>query len=255
MVVFKTASDIEARVVRGLLESHGIASMMSSGLPRSIFRWRSRATATSESRSGPKMRKRRALIEGHRVDVPGGRVVALRNEFSALDTRLATFSRCGLLEHALNPHVARERGCKRRRHRQRIARFLGDAVLGFAIADLLFRRFPDRDEGWKSKIKAALVSTTSWPAWPKGSARRSSAARAWRRKDRRPPQQALLADGTRRDRRHLPGRRRRTGDGVHRPPVRGLIDEARAPAAMIRDFKWSFRNACSRQGDRLPEYR
>src|SRR4029453_17556881 len=39
--------------------------------------------------------------------------------------------------------------------------FLGDAVLGFAIADLLFRRFPARDEGWKSKMKAALVSTAS----------------------------------------------------------------------------------------------
>src|SRR6202040_1543037 len=39
--------------------------------------------------------------------------------------------------------------------------FLGDAVLGFAIADLLFRRFPSQDEGWKSKIKASLVSTSS----------------------------------------------------------------------------------------------
>ena len=34
-------------------------------------------------------------------------------------------------------------------------------MLGFAIADVLFRRFPDRDEGWKSKMKAALVSTAS----------------------------------------------------------------------------------------------
>ena len=36
-VVFRSASDIEARVVRGLLESHGIASLLSSGAPQSIF--------------------------------------------------------------------------------------------------------------------------------------------------------------------------------------------------------------------------
>ena len=39
--------------------------------------------------------------------------------------------------------------------------FLGDAVLGFVIADLLFNEFPEHDEGQKSKIKAALVSTTT----------------------------------------------------------------------------------------------
>src|SRR4029453_14972111 len=46
--------------------------------------------------------------------------------------------------------------------------FLGDAVLGFAIADLLFRRFPARDEGGKSKMKAALVSTASLARLPEG---------------------------------------------------------------------------------------
>ena len=36
--------------------------------------------------------------------------------------------------------------------------FLGDAVLGLVIADWLFREFPMRDEGWKSKMKALLVA-------------------------------------------------------------------------------------------------
>ena len=36
-VVFRCASDIEARVVRGLLESHGIESLLSSGFSHSIF--------------------------------------------------------------------------------------------------------------------------------------------------------------------------------------------------------------------------
>src|SRR5207247_10807553 len=37
----------------------------------------------------------------------------------------------------------------------------GGAVLGFVVADLLFREFPAFDEGHKSKLKASLVSTTT----------------------------------------------------------------------------------------------
>jgi ribonuclease III len=39
--------------------------------------------------------------------------------------------------------------------------FLGDAVLGFVVADRLFHQFPEYNEGQKSKIKAAVVSTQS----------------------------------------------------------------------------------------------
>ena len=39
--------------------------------------------------------------------------------------------------------------------------FLGDSVLGFVVGDMLFRRFPDLDEGALSKMKAYLVSATS----------------------------------------------------------------------------------------------
>lgn len=42
--------------------------------------------------------------------------------------------------------------------------FLGDSVLGFVIGDLLFRRFPELDEGALSKMKAYLVSATSLAA-------------------------------------------------------------------------------------------
>jgi ribonuclease-3 len=37
--------------------------------------------------------------------------------------------------------------------------FLGDAVLGLIMAETLYREFPEFDEGQKSKVKAALVST------------------------------------------------------------------------------------------------
>ncbi len=36
--------------------------------------------------------------------------------------------------------------------------FLGDAVLDLALADILYRRFPERDEGELSKIRAVVVS-------------------------------------------------------------------------------------------------
>ena len=42
--------------------------------------------------------------------------------------------------------------------------FLGDAVLGLAFSDLLIERFPDHNEGQLSKLRAALVSTTSFAA-------------------------------------------------------------------------------------------
>ena len=36
--------------------------------------------------------------------------------------------------------------------------FLGDAVLGAVIADLLFKRFPYRDEGFLTEMRAKIVS-------------------------------------------------------------------------------------------------
>jgi ribonuclease-3 len=39
--------------------------------------------------------------------------------------------------------------------------FLGDSILGFVVADMLFRQFPQHSEGQKSKLKASLVSAAS----------------------------------------------------------------------------------------------
>ena len=70
------------------------------------------------------------------------------------------FRNSRLLTEALtHPSVAHE---KQKKHfdNQRLE-FLGDAVLGFVVADLLFREFPEFDEGQKSKTKASLVSTAT----------------------------------------------------------------------------------------------
>jgi ribonuclease-3 len=42
--------------------------------------------------------------------------------------------------------------------------FLGDAILGFVVADLLHRRHPLGDEGRKSRIRARLVSSSALAA-------------------------------------------------------------------------------------------
>jgi ribonuclease-3 len=42
--------------------------------------------------------------------------------------------------------------------------FLGDAVLGLVMTDLLVERYPQHDEGRLSKFRAALVSTASFAA-------------------------------------------------------------------------------------------
>jgi ribonuclease-3 len=160
-VVFRTASEIEASVVRGLLEAHGIPSVVLSGLARTVFPM----TGSGELRvavSPDRADAARQLIESHRREAAAGRVVPLRDEFSGLEQAIGyRFRNPALLEHALT-------------HRSRVhedatggvidnesLEFLGDAVLGFLVAELLFREFPDRDEGWKSKVKAWLVSETS----------------------------------------------------------------------------------------------
>jgi ribonuclease-3 len=158
-VIFRTHSDIEASIVRGLLEAHGIPSLVSSDVPHSLFpltvdglgevRIAVRADQAEEARR---------IIETHRAEV-GGRVVPLGGELEALQERLGyRFRDRGWLEHALT-------------HRSRVheepsgglvdnesLEFLGDAILGFVVADMLFREFPTYDEGQKSKLKATLVS-------------------------------------------------------------------------------------------------
>lgn len=46
----------------------------------------------------------------------------------------------------------------RRRLANERLEFLGDAILGAVVAQAVFRRQPDRDEGWLSRAKSALVS-------------------------------------------------------------------------------------------------
>lgn len=82
-----------------------------------------------------------------------------RDELLTLQERLGhTFSDLALLERALtHKSCANEAAALADRHNEPLE-FLGDAVLGLVVSDLLHRRDPGGDEGSKSFARAALVS-------------------------------------------------------------------------------------------------
>ncbi len=162
VVVFRTSSDIEASVVTALLESHGIQSLRMSGNPQAILPMAVNALGEIRLAVRPDQAdEARRVIESHRGEV-GERVVRLRDEFEGLEARIGyRFTDRGLLEHALTHKSRAAEDVSGGVIDNESLEFLGDAVLGLVVADALFRRFPDYDEGQKSKIKASVVSTQS----------------------------------------------------------------------------------------------
>jgi ribonuclease III len=258
-VVFRSPSEIEARVVRGLLETHGIASLLSSDVPRSIFplavdgigdvRISVRSDEAAEAQR---------IISSHRIESTGARVVPLRDEYDALQRSVGyRFRDPGLLEHALTHTSRANEDVSGGVFDNESLEFLGDAVLGFAIADLLFRRFPNRDEGWKSKVKASLVSTSALARLAERLdlgehllLGRGEEKTGGRRK------QALLADGYEAliAAIYLDGGIEHATTFIQRQ-FADLVDEARSEAtALIRDFKSALQERVQSGGDPLPEY-
>src|SRR5262245_27942310 len=162
-VIFRTHSEIEASVVRSLLEAHGIMSVVSSDVPHSIFPLS--VDGLGEVRIGVHesvAEEAQRIIESHRTQVSGGQVVRLRDEFESLQHAIGyRFRDRGLLEHAMTHTSRANEDLSGGVMDNESMEFLGDALLGFVIADLLFHAFPEQDEGQKSKAKAALVSTTA----------------------------------------------------------------------------------------------
>jgi ribonuclease III len=163
IVIFRTQSDVEASIVRGLLESHGLPIVVSSALPQSVFPLSVNTLGEVRISVHPEdAEEAHRIIESHRTNVPNGQVVRLRDEYEALQQAIGyRFRDRGLLEHAMTHTSRANEDLSGGVVDNESMEFLGDAVLGFVIADLLFREFPEYDEGRKSKSKAALVSTTA----------------------------------------------------------------------------------------------
>jgi ribonuclease-3 len=159
-VVFSTTSDIEASVVTALLDSHGIHSFRISGNPQAI--WPMAVNALGDIRIAVAQEvweDAQRIISSHREDV-GSRVVRLRDEFEELQERIGyRFKDRGLLEHALTHKSRAAEDASGGVADNESLEFLGDAVLGLVVAEMLFRKYPNYNEGQKSKIKASVVST------------------------------------------------------------------------------------------------
>jgi ribonuclease-3 len=163
VVIFRTHSDVEASIVRGLLEANGVMSIVSSTVSHSVFPLTvSELGEVRISVRADDADDAQRIIEDHRTELANGRVVRLRDEFDALQQAIDyRFRDRGLLEHAMTHTSRANEDVSGGVRDNESLEFLGDAILGFVIADILFKDFPELDEGQKSKIKAALVSTST----------------------------------------------------------------------------------------------
>ncbi|HSK10806.1 MAG TPA: ribonuclease III [Vicinamibacterales bacterium] len=165
-VIFRTQSDIEASIVRGLLEAHGIYVNLSSDVPHSVFPLSINGLGevrvlvpndhADEAREIIRQQARGGLAA---IDAPEPLEA---RDLSALEDRLGyRFTEPRLLDRALTHRSRANEDLTGAARDNESLEFLGDAVLGFIVADLLFHDFPEFDEGQKSKIKSWLVSTTT----------------------------------------------------------------------------------------------
>ena len=146
--------------MRGLLESHGVSAMISSDLsrtpfPLSVSEIQVRVAADDAEHAG-------RIIESHRDEgtAPEGRPFGA--ELEPLEERIGyRFRDRGLLEHALTHRSRVHEDASGGVFDNESLEFLGDSVLGFVIADMLFRQFPQHNEGQKSKLKASIVSAAA----------------------------------------------------------------------------------------------
>jgi ribonuclease-3 len=163
VVIFRTQSDVEASIVRGLLEAHGVMCVVSSSVTHSVFPLTVNELGEVRLSVRPDQAdEARQIIESHRTELPHSKVVRLRDEFDGLQRAIDyRFRDRGLLEHAMTHTSRAHEDVSGGVTDNESLEFLGDAVLGFVIADLLFHEFPEFNEGQKSKIKASLVSTST----------------------------------------------------------------------------------------------
>jgi ribonuclease III len=165
VVVFRTHSDIEASIVRGLLEAHGIFAALSSDLTHAVFPLSIDGLGEVRvSVAAGQSDVAREVIRQQGSARPSAEMVRMEEvrDLSRLEERLGyRFGEAAILDRALTHRSRANEDATGSTIDNESLEFLGDAVLGFLMADLLFQDFPQFDEGQKSKIKASLVSTAT----------------------------------------------------------------------------------------------
>jgi ribonuclease-3 len=102
------------------------------------------------------------LIASHREERTTAQIIPFGAEFEPFEETIGyRFRDRGLLEHALTHRSRVHEDASGGVFDNESMEFLGDSILGFIIADMLFREFPQHNEGQKSKLKASIVSATS----------------------------------------------------------------------------------------------
>lgn len=159
IVVFCTQSDVEASIVRGLLETHGVEANLVSDVPHAVFPLTINGLGEVRlSVRAEQVETAKQLIADYSNEITT-KVNKLLDRFDELETSLGyTFRDKSLLEHSLTHRSRANEDVSGDVTDNESLEFLGDAVLGLIISDRLFREFPEYDEGRKSKAKALLVS-------------------------------------------------------------------------------------------------
>jgi ribonuclease III len=162
VIVFRSHSSIEASVVSGLLDAHDIDSHVSSALAPSVFPVRFGQTEFCISVASQAAGQARDLIRSHLDEAAAAEVRRISDTLGPLEERIDYhFRDLGLLEHALTHRSRAHEDASGGVIDNESLEFLGDAVLGFVMADMLFHRYPTHSEGYKSKVKASIVSAVS----------------------------------------------------------------------------------------------
>jgi ribonuclease-3 len=160
--VFRTHSSVEAEVVRGLLDAHDIETSVGAPISRSLFPVRFGQTEFVILVPKEHAARAKELITGHLDEAAASEVRRISETLGPLEARIGyRFRDLGLLEHALTHRSRAHEDASGGVIDNESLEFLGDAVLGFVIADLLFGKFPTHSEGYKSKVKAGIVSSAA----------------------------------------------------------------------------------------------
>jgi ribonuclease-3 len=160
-VVCTTTSEPEAALVSGLLDAEGLSPHVERSPLRSVFPvpiaffGQLRVSVPDDEAE----EARRILRRYETPASTGPKVVPLHDDLAPLELAIGyRFRDRGLVEQALTHRSRAHEDGRGQDATNESLEFLGDAVLGFVIADFVFQEFPDSDEGQKSKVKASLVS-------------------------------------------------------------------------------------------------